>query len=127
MRMIAEEVVGYLAIDYIAKYLSIKVKTVYALVESGKIPHYRVGRLIRFRKDEIDAWMIGNGAGQRGDNNIPAANPRRGRRSNHNCVQDIDKIIRKAIDQEQGEGYTSSCGKSDRTKGLGKEVDYGSL
>jgi len=123
MRMIAEEVIGYLAIDYIAKYLSIKVKTVYALVESGKIPHYRIGRLIRFKKEEINTWMEGNKA----DANIPAGTHKRGRTLNRRTTQDIDRIVRKAIDQEKKEEYTSSCGKSDRTKGLGKEVDYGSL
>jgi hypothetical protein len=30
-------------------------KTLYALVPD--LPHYRVGKLIRFRKEEIDSWM----------------------------------------------------------------------
>ena len=46
---------GYLTIGELSAYLSIKSKTLYARVK--EIPHYKVGRLIRFRKDDIDAWM----------------------------------------------------------------------
>jgi excisionase family DNA binding protein len=41
----------------LALYLNLKDKTVYLLVSTGRIPHYRIGKLIRFRQDEIDSWM----------------------------------------------------------------------
>ena len=34
-----------------------KRSTLYLWVEKGTIPHYRVGRLIRFKSEEIDAWL----------------------------------------------------------------------
>lgn len=46
---------GFLTIGEVARYLDIKVKSLY--VKVSEIPHYRVGRLIRFRKEDIDAWM----------------------------------------------------------------------
>jgi excisionase family DNA binding protein len=39
----------------LSRYLKIKVKTLYAMIYD--IPHYRVGKLIRFKKEEIEAWM----------------------------------------------------------------------
>lgn len=47
----------YLKIEDISAYLNIKSKTLYAMVESGNIPHYRIGRLIRFKREDVDSWM----------------------------------------------------------------------
>ena len=47
----------WLTTKELAPYIKVKEKTIYYLVKRGSIPHYRVGKLIRFRKDEIDDWM----------------------------------------------------------------------
>jgi len=121
--MIAEEI-GYLTIRHISKYLSIKTKTLYALVGCGKIPHYRVGRLIRFKKEEIDTWMEENKADKKDNANIPAE-AHRGGRQRKGPTRGIDRIIKTTIDQVKEKEYTPCYGKSDRIKGLGKEVDHG--
>lgn len=41
----------------VAKYLGINVRTVYRKAENGLMPCYRVGRLVRFKKEEIDMSM----------------------------------------------------------------------
>jgi len=46
-----------LTIRQLADYLNIKRSTLYAWVEQGIIPHYKMNRLIRFKKEEIDAWL----------------------------------------------------------------------
>jgi excisionase family DNA binding protein len=46
---------GFWDIADLSSYLKVKVKTIYAM--TSVIPHYRVGKLIRFRKQEIDSWM----------------------------------------------------------------------
>jgi excisionase family DNA binding protein len=49
--------INWLTVKDLSSYLNLKDKTVYFLVSMGKIPHYRIGKLIRFRQDEIDSWM----------------------------------------------------------------------
>lgn len=44
-------------IKALSAYLSIKRSTLYAHIQ--EIPHYKINRLVRFRKEEIDAWLAG--------------------------------------------------------------------
>lgn len=48
---------AYISIDELATYLKMKKRTAYYLVETLQIPHYRVGRLIRFKLSEVEEWM----------------------------------------------------------------------
>lgn len=48
----------------LANYLKIKKQTAYHIVATLNIPHYRVGRLIRFKLSEIEEWMKNNKAEQ---------------------------------------------------------------
>lgn len=99
----------YLTIQQVADYLSIKTSSLYSKI--AEIPHYRIGRLLRFRKGEIDTWI----ETKREDmSQIKRTKP--GRRD----VPDVDRIVRRTIDATKGMGYDSS-GKSDRIKGLRKE------
>jgi excisionase family DNA binding protein len=98
----------FLAIQDLSVHLKIKVKTLYCLVEENRIPHYRVGKLIRFKRSEIDAWMEGNKKGCVASEQVamkalgPVRKPK----------IDIDRIVRKAIDGTRGQGYTTSHGKT---------------
>ena len=38
-------------------YLQVNSRTVYRLIKAGEIPAIRVGRLWRFRKSDLDAWL----------------------------------------------------------------------
>ncbi|MFZ5861732.1 MAG: helix-turn-helix transcriptional regulator [Nitrospirota bacterium] len=44
-------------IKELSAYLGIKRSTLYAHIP--EIPHYKINRLVRFRKAEIDAWLAG--------------------------------------------------------------------
>ena len=55
----------FLTIQDLSSHLDIKTSTLYLMVEERSIPHYRVGKLIRFKRAEIDAWMEGNRKGVR--------------------------------------------------------------
>ena len=46
-----------LTVPELSVYLGIKAKTLYAKIEAGEIPYYRIGRLVRFRLDEINNWL----------------------------------------------------------------------
>lgn len=45
-------------IKEVAEYLKIKEKTAYALAAKGIIPGFKVGGAWRFRKEQIDDWII---------------------------------------------------------------------
>ncbi len=47
----------YLTIDEASAYTGIKKSTLYSKVEQREIPHYRIGRSIKFKRDDLDAWM----------------------------------------------------------------------
>jgi excisionase family DNA binding protein len=52
----------WLSVIDLASYLNIKEKTIYHLVSQKAIPHYRIGKIIRFKQPEIDSWMEGKRA-----------------------------------------------------------------
>ena len=118
---------GYLSINDLAIYLQIKPKTLYARVK--EIPHYKVGRLIRFKREDVDAWMerhrvIKEETSRPAIEHVQKAPETRKshRRRVGKPVTNVDRMISKAIDQVKREGYTSSHGKSDQVEGSGKEV-----
>lgn len=113
----------FFGIQGLSVYVGIKTSTLYVMVEERSIPHYRVGRLIRFRRSEIDAWMEGN----KRDCVAPEKEARKvlGLVQKHKI--DIDRVVRKAIDGAKRTGYTDPTGKPDQVKGLGKEVQDGAL
>lgn len=54
----------FIDVDDLAKFLKMKKQTAYHIVATLNIPHYRVGRLIRFKLSEIEEWMTKNKAEQ---------------------------------------------------------------
>jgi excisionase family DNA binding protein len=44
----------FMTIAELSVYLQMKKKTLYGMLH--EIPHFRFGRLLRFKKNEIDAW-----------------------------------------------------------------------
>jgi excisionase family DNA binding protein len=111
---------GFWDIEDLSHYLKVKVKTLYAMVK--EIPHYRVGKLIRFKKEEIETWMESKRVKVQ-DN---YKKPKEKRKPSETGNLHIDRLIRKTIDQTKNEGYNPDHGKSDHFKGLiRKEVEHG--
>jgi excisionase family DNA binding protein len=110
---------SFLNVKWVSEYLVFKASTVYSLVEEKKIPHYRIGRQIRFnewmagqKEPVVDAMVVARkviGSLQK------RSNPR------------IKRTIRKIIEEVKGGGYTVGNGKPDQIKGLGKEVSDGTI
>ena len=50
----------YLTPEEVCWMLKIKRHQLYALTCSGRIPHYKVGRFLRFKRKEIEQWMTAN-------------------------------------------------------------------
>ncbi len=47
----------------VANYLKLSEKAVYRLVSTGNFPHIRLGRRLRFSKQDIDRFLSTNRAG----------------------------------------------------------------
>lgn len=46
-----------LTIKEASTFLNIKEKTLYSLAAKKEIPHYRIGKIIRFNQSELDTWL----------------------------------------------------------------------
>ncbi|MDO9566988.1 MAG: helix-turn-helix domain-containing protein [Candidatus Desulfaltia sp.] len=51
----------WLSVDDIAAYLGIKRDTVYRWISERNMPGHKIGRLWKFRKEEIDEWVKSGG------------------------------------------------------------------
>ena len=113
----------FLTIDELSQYLGIKKSNLYFKVERREIPFYRVGRLILFKKDEVDSFMDKCRV-ECVDIKKEAARIQKG--VNRSRV-DIDRVTKNAVEEVSKKGYTSPHGKPDQTKGLRREVENGTL
>jgi excisionase family DNA binding protein len=43
--------------DDVARYLGMRTDWVYREVRAGRLPHIRLGRAVRFRRESIEAWL----------------------------------------------------------------------
>jgi excisionase family DNA binding protein len=104
-----------LNIKQISEYLNIKQKTIYKKVEKGEIPYYKIGSLVRFKKEEIDHWLESFRNGKEREENNSSKKIRR-KKLSHLHNNHIDKITRKIIDGETTKYYHNNHGKSDLIK-----------
>ncbi len=62
----------WLSVEEIAAYLGVKRDTIYKWIERKDMPAKKVGRLWKFKKDQIDEWVNAGSAAQ--DESEGAAN-----------------------------------------------------
>lgn len=43
--------------EEVARYLGMRTDWVYREVRAGRLPHIRLGRAVRFRRESIEAWL----------------------------------------------------------------------
>jgi excisionase family DNA binding protein len=113
----------FLTMDELSQYLNIRKSTLYSMVEKGEIPSFRFGRLLRFKKQEIDIWIECHRE-ETIDSDKKAKEILKGVRS---PKMDINKTVKKVIEEVKNNGYTLNHGRPDRIKGLREEVPYGAL
>lgn len=46
-----------LEVEDVANYLGMRTDWVYREVRAGRLPHIRLGRAVRFRRESIEAWL----------------------------------------------------------------------
>ena len=56
----------WLSVDEIRTHLGISRDTVYKWIDCKGLPAHRVGRLWKFKKDEVDGWVRASSAGDGG-------------------------------------------------------------
>ncbi len=114
---------SFLTLNEAAQYLGVKASTLYSMVERKEIPHYRIGRLIRFTKADLDAFMR--------ERRVDRVDFEKEAKKILNLTQnpkiDVDALVKKTVEQRRRNGYTSSHGKPERVEGFGKEVPHGAL
>jgi excisionase family DNA binding protein len=47
-----------LTINELAEYLNISRRTVYRILDHQNLPAYRIGKHLRFKRDDIDQWIV---------------------------------------------------------------------
>lgn len=52
----------WLSVEEIAEYLGVSKDTVYAWISKRNMPAHRIGRLWKFKTDEVDEWVRSGGA-----------------------------------------------------------------
>ena len=52
----------WLSVEEISKYLGVTSDTVYRWIDIRSMPAHRMGRLWKFKKDEVDEWVKSGGA-----------------------------------------------------------------
>lgn len=57
----------WLSVGDICTYLGVSNDTVYRWIEKQDMPAHRVGRLWKFKKDEVDGWVKAGGASDKPD------------------------------------------------------------
>jgi excisionase family DNA binding protein len=99
---------GFLTIQEVSEWLHIKPATLYSKVESGDIPHYKIGRLVRFKREDIDQWMEDYRRDPSdGDKRVKAI-----LKGTNKGTMDIDGIVKKVIEEVKGNVYTSGHGRT---------------
>ncbi len=114
---------SFLTLNEAAQYLGVKASTLYSMVERKEIPHYRIGRLIKFTKADLDAFM----QERRVDRVDPEKEAKRILNLARNSNIDVDALVKKTVAESRRNRYTSSHGKPERVEGFGEEVPHGAL
>lgn len=103
-----------LTVKDVSAWLQVKPATVYGWAEQGTIPHLKLGRLLRFDPDEIEAWLRDHRR-----EGIPEPIPRR-RRHGTDRVDTLIAEAKRAL-------YTPSHGKPDRSRATRKGEHRGTV
>ena len=59
----------WFSVEEIAEYLGVKRDTLYKWIERKDMPAHKVGRLWKFRKEEVDEWVRAGNASSSRDHN----------------------------------------------------------
>lgn len=55
----------WLSVDEIAEYLGVSRDTIYTWIDGKGLPAHRLGRLWKFKREEVDSWVKSGSASDR--------------------------------------------------------------
>lgn len=67
----------WLSVEEIASYLGVSKDTIYGWITKREMPAHRVGRLWKFKSDEVDSWVRDGKASEEGDERSVRSAPER--------------------------------------------------
>ena len=108
----------FLTINDLSTLLNLKQSLLYSLAKAGKIPCYRFGKLIRFKRTDIEEWI----KDQRQDPSVVNEKAKAILRSTNKGALEVDRIVKRAVDQNPRQGYHHNHGEPSQSKGRRKEV-----
>ena len=114
---------GFLNVREASQYLGVKPSSLYSMVEEREIPYHRIGRLIKFTKTDLDAFM----EERRVDRVDIEKEAKKILDLGRNPKIDVDALVKKTVARRRENGYTSSHGRPESAKGVGKEVPNGAF
>lgn len=54
----------WLSVDEVGLYLGVKRDTVYKWISEKSLPAHKIGRLWKFKREEVDQWVRNGGAAE---------------------------------------------------------------
>ena len=56
----------FVSVEALAEILGVPPSWIYERTSTGRIPHYRIGRYVRFRVSEVERWLATQPGARRG-------------------------------------------------------------
>ena len=103
----------FLNIKEVSDQFCLKKSTLYAKVSSREIPHYKIGRLVLFKSDDLHKWF----EGQKRFVHDTDVQVKQCIDQVKNKAVDLDKIVKKSIEQTLSPLYNLSH-RETRSKSL---------
>jgi len=66
----------WMSVDEICRYLGVSNDTVYRWIDSHVMPAHKMGRLWKFKRDEVDMWVKTGGAASARSKVTEGGNPK---------------------------------------------------
>lgn len=60
-----ENIDRWLSINEISEHLGVSKDTIYKWIDKNEMPAHRMGKLWKFKKEQVDAWIEAGGASEK--------------------------------------------------------------
>jgi excisionase family DNA binding protein len=71
----------WMSVEEMASYLGVSKDTIYGWITKREMPAHKVGRLWKFKADEVDSWVRAGSAAEEGHEQIADGSPNKGLRA----------------------------------------------